>query len=603
LATGATQPSNLIVIDATKPAARATSVLQMDARSPSGHEIKIENDQYLVLDGQPWLPVMGEFHFSRYPEQYWEEELLKMKAGGIEIVATYVFWIHHEEIEGQFDWSGQRNLRRFVQLCQKHGLYVFLRVGPWSHGEVRNGGFPDWLLAKVPSRRRNDPQYLSYVKRYFGQIGGQVKGLLWSDGGPIIGVQFENEYYDRGPDSGAAHISELKRIARECGIEAPLFTVTGWGNPDFPARDVIPVFGGYPDAFWESRLTDLPPSEYYRFEDNRNSSEMGGPPHVEKATQFEYPYFVAEGGGGMQVAYHRRPVINGDDVAAITLTKLGSGANLYGYYMYQGGANPEGKLTSLQESVESDHVYDLPTVSYDFQAPLGEFGQMQGAFRTTKTLHLFLHDFGSALAPMIPVFPEVTPANAADRGPLRAAARVRGNRGFLFVNNYQRNYPLPDHTNVQFKLILPSETISLTTRPIEIRSGAYFIWPVNLDMAGATLQYATAQLVTKVRDHDNDYYFFVAQTGIEPEFVFEERSLVSIRAVRAATTRRDGKVYVNGIELATDITLSLRSKTGRNVRVIVLSASQAPNIWKGMVAGEAHVVLSPADVFFDSNRL
>ena len=106
---------------------------------------------------------MGEFHFSRYPEKYWEEEILKMKAGGVQVVSTYIFWIHHEEIEGQFDWSGQRNLRRFVELCGKHGMYVFVRIGPWDHGEVRNGGFPDWLLAKAKVRT-NDPVYLSYVR-------------------------------------------------------------------------------------------------------------------------------------------------------------------------------------------------------------------------------------------------------------------------------------------------------------------------------------------------------------------------------------------------------------------------------------------------------
>ncbi len=60
---------------------------------------------------------MGEFHYARYPEAEWEREILKMKAGGVEIVATYVFWIHHEEVEGQFDWSGQRDLRRFIELC------------------------------------------------------------------------------------------------------------------------------------------------------------------------------------------------------------------------------------------------------------------------------------------------------------------------------------------------------------------------------------------------------------------------------------------------------------------------------------------------------
>lgn len=98
-----------------------------------------------------------------------------MKADGVQIVATYLFWIHHEEIEGQFEWSGQRDLRRFIQLCQKHGLYIFLRISPWSHGEVRNGGLPDWVLAKGATRR-NDPQYLLYVQRYFGQIGEQLRG-------------------------------------------------------------------------------------------------------------------------------------------------------------------------------------------------------------------------------------------------------------------------------------------------------------------------------------------------------------------------------------------------------------------------------------------
>src|ERR1019366_687306 len=160
-------------------------------RSPDGHTLSI-NDRYLLRDGEPWFPVMGEFHYSRYPESQWEKEILKMKAGGIQIVSTYIFWIHHEEIEGQFDWSGQRNLRRFVELCGKHGLYVWIRVGPWDHGEVRNGGLPDWLIQKTATRE-NNPVYLDHVQRFYGEISGQVQGLFWKNGGPIIGVQLENE--------------------------------------------------------------------------------------------------------------------------------------------------------------------------------------------------------------------------------------------------------------------------------------------------------------------------------------------------------------------------------------------------------------------------
>ncbi|MFJ4620795.1 beta-galactosidase [Streptomyces sp. NPDC088812] len=40
-------------------------------------------------DGKPWIPVTGEFHFSRHPAAEWREELLKMRAGGVDTVATY----------------------------------------------------------------------------------------------------------------------------------------------------------------------------------------------------------------------------------------------------------------------------------------------------------------------------------------------------------------------------------------------------------------------------------------------------------------------------------------------------------------------------------
>src|SRR5450432_3398222 len=140
-----------------------------EARSPDGTTLTVDSSSFL-LNGKPWTPVMGEFHFSRYPENEWREELLKMKAGGIDIISTYVFWIHHEEIEGQFDWSGQRDLRHFVELAGKHGMLVWVRVGPWDHGEVRNGGLPDWVLAHTKIRQ-NDPAYLKYVQRFFGEIG------------------------------------------------------------------------------------------------------------------------------------------------------------------------------------------------------------------------------------------------------------------------------------------------------------------------------------------------------------------------------------------------------------------------------------------------
>ena len=121
--------------------------LDLGGRNVKGDTISV-NSFYLERNGKPFIPVIGEFHFSRYPHQYWDEEIKKMKAGGISMVATYVFWNMHEFKEGKFDWSGDLNVRHFTELCAKNGLDVLMRVGPFNHGEIRNGGLPDWLYGR-----------------------------------------------------------------------------------------------------------------------------------------------------------------------------------------------------------------------------------------------------------------------------------------------------------------------------------------------------------------------------------------------------------------------------------------------------------------------
>ena len=242
--------SDMYSIDLARPGSGLISGhLHMGGVNPAGEKIEA-NSSYLTRGGHPWLPVMGEMHYTRYPAAEWRTELLKMKMGGIQVAATYVFWIHHEEIEGQFDWSGQRNLREFIQTCAECGLLVYPRIGPWAHGECRNGGFPDWLLAQCGKQVRQDaPQYLTYAHRFYREIAHQLDGLLWKDGGPVIGVQIENELLNN-----AAHLLTLKRMACEVGLDVPLYTQTGWGPAELTADELLPVFGGYPDTFWDRHV-------------------------------------------------------------------------------------------------------------------------------------------------------------------------------------------------------------------------------------------------------------------------------------------------------------------------------------------------------------
>ncbi len=67
----------------------------------------------LIFDGKRVVLVMGEVHYSRIPQNEWREEVRKMKEGGVTMIAAYVFWNHVEEVEGVFNWSGQRNLRGY----------------------------------------------------------------------------------------------------------------------------------------------------------------------------------------------------------------------------------------------------------------------------------------------------------------------------------------------------------------------------------------------------------------------------------------------------------------------------------------------------------
>src|SRR5215216_4084933 len=159
-----TSPKMLDV--SASPPAIVEDHLNLGGTNPQGRRIAFTNF-YMTQNGQPCIPVMGEFHFTRYAAEFWEDELLKIKAGGINIVATYVFWNHVEEDEGVFDWSGDHDLRRFVSLCGRHGLDALVRIGPFAHGECRNGGIPDWLYGRPFALRSNDPRYLAYARRLY----------------------------------------------------------------------------------------------------------------------------------------------------------------------------------------------------------------------------------------------------------------------------------------------------------------------------------------------------------------------------------------------------------------------------------------------------
>ena len=446
----------------------------------------------LIVDGKRVVPAMGEVHYSRIPDDEWEAEVKKMKEGGVTIIATYVFWNHIEEQEGIFRWDGQRNLRRFIEICQQEGLPVVLRLGPFCHGEVRNGGIPDWVFTKGCKTRDENPVFLSFVERLYRQIFTQLQGLQWKDGGPVMAAQFDNEYRGHG-----FYLMALKRIAQKIGFDLPFYTRTGWPElaTPVPFGEMLPLYGDYADGFWERSIEETAGNYYkaFNFKAFRSSTAIATEQLGEQKERLnkgdeQYPYFTCELGGGMMTAYHRRPYIYPEDAYSMAVVKLGSGSNLLGYYMYHGGTNPEG-LTYLNETQRTvaTNYNDLPVKTYDFQAPLNEFGQKNPQYYLLRKLHLFMQDWGGVLAPMEAGFPCSQDIAKGDDSFLRWSYRAKDGSGFIFINNYERLQ------NVSAKKNVKLEACGVKLPQLTIPAGTICIFPVNIE----GIKYATAQLVAK----------------------------------------------------------------------------------------------------------
>ncbi|MGN0728419.1 beta-galactosidase [Treponema sp.] len=475
------------------------------------------DNKSLFKNGKRWFPVMGEIHYSRYPDSGWKEALLKMKEGGVDIVSSYVIWIHHEEIENQFDWTGWRNLRKFVETVKECSLSMVLRIGPWSHAEVRHGGFPDWLLEKCPdARNTNDEAYFAEVEAFYRAIFSQVKGLLLKDGGPIIGIQIENEFGHCGGLTGAEgefHMKRLEKMAKDIGFDVPLYTATGWGGA--VTAGLLPVMGGYCEAPWDPRTTEIEPSGNYVFTYERNDHAIGCDFGLGEGITFDmnkYPYLTAELGGGLQVTLKRRPIAHAKDIGAMSLAKMGSGCNLLGYYMYHGGQNPEGKLTTLEENIATGSLNDMSIKNYDFRAPLGQYGLMNETYGEIKLLSLFLHDFGEFLASTETEIPEDNPLLPENSTDLRTSWRyVKSSEngkssGFVFVNNYQRRQKMASHKNT----VLASE---VQFPAVDIDDRDFFFLPFNMKLADGVLK---TSLATPLCVLNNSRKAFVFYSAVKP---------------------------------------------------------------------------------------
>jgi beta-galactosidase len=598
--------------------------LKLGGKNPAGDSITF-NNLYMVQNGKPVLPVIGEFHYVRSPEDEWDESLKKMKAAGVNIVSTYVFWNVHEPTEGKFEWSGSKDLRHFIELCGQNNLQVIVRLGPFCHGEMRNGGLPDWLYGRPFDVRSNDPLYLNDVAKLYNEIGKQLTGLLFKDGGPVIGFQLENEYHhsaspwaltypgqqpewtnavdDRYWESPAAggkkqkdpyaqdgqkHMANLLQLAHKAGLDAPFYTATGWGNAAIVEDTTIPVTSAYPFPTWAPAV----PSPLYLYNDLHLR-----PDYAPVSYQPEhYPSFGAELGGGIMITYSRRPTVSAHAVESLVVRELGSGANAIGYYMFHGGATPRAGSTFLSEEPSG-----VPKISYDFQAPIGQYGQLAESYGYLKLIHYFLNDFGSILAPMTTALPDpaakMKPANVDH---LRFAVRHNGDSGFIFLHNFQDHVATHDLTDLQITLQTSDGELRIPNdSTFTLKSETATFFPFDIDFGGIQVKYATAQPFVCLTSDKHPRYAFVTVDGIKPEFAFDAKSARNFQSKDCQLTNSQSLAIVScPIDAVSEFTIE--NDLGQPVTFAIFPKSMAKHAWLVNAKDQKHLLFSDSTILSNS---
>ena len=181
-----------------------------------------------MKDGQPFRFVSGGMHYFRIPHEYWRDRLRKLRAMGANAVETYVEWSLHEPQPNTFNFRDEADLIRYIRLAQEEDLLVILRPGPYICAERYMGGLPYWLLNLDPNMRirTSDPSYMKYTRRWMTRLLTMVRPYLYSQGGPIILVQVENEYGSYSA-CDAKYMTQLKSIFDDAlGIDQVVYFTT-----------------------------------------------------------------------------------------------------------------------------------------------------------------------------------------------------------------------------------------------------------------------------------------------------------------------------------------------------------------------------------------
>ncbi len=368
--------------------------------------------QSFQIDGRRIWLSSGTVEHARIPREEWASRIAAARQAGLNTIATSVVWSRHEQRPGTFDFTGDNDLRHFVELVGKAGMWVILRPGPYIGGGWDLGGLPSWLLdlEDVAMRTKSAP-FMEACSRYLSAVAQEVKDLQVTspgEGGPIVLVQNEHQWTCGDDAVGQAYLGELSRYLREAGLTVPAISANDlWQG----VEGEIECWSGY-----ENMLADL-----------RQFATVA-PDQPRLVSDFRI--------GRRDVWGEPLPEARGPEEVARKLAEVLSSGGQFNLAPFAGG-------TSFGFSAGRDPARDeaFGTASADAGAPLNEFGRPGPSYDGVRRVCMFASSFGRVLAGLDPKRHGVVlhPGHAAATGDATGCSVVhvdgaQGSVAFVFAS-------------------------------------------------------------------------------------------------------------------------------------------------------------------------
>jgi len=488
-----------------------------------------------IINGERTFIVSAGIEYARVPRGLWKDRLLRLKRGGYNTVEIYTFWNFHEPEEGQFNFSGDRDLDFFLKLVKEMDMFAIVRVGPYYCGEWNFGGYPIWLKFKPGLvARKDNPPFLDATDRFFEKLIPIVAQNQIHRGGPVIMVQLENEHPESwGTIVPNAYFRHLISKTVSLGLQVPYF-FSGLHPGNDPAGNV-------------KNLDDPKrPNPWF-------------------STEFWGVWFFNYGPQPQDsTIYDRR-----------TWKIIAHGGNGYNVYMAHGGSN-----------FEYNNDRDM-AASYDYGAGVGQAGDLRPIYYAYKRAAWFARSFQNILA------------NSTDGGntsswivkdaSIRVNARISPAGTISFLDNPGKI--------VKRTIIQPPKSID-GAQPVTVNILPGEIMPVvqNFSIAaGIKLDWAPARIYTIVPQGETTTLVTYGDLNSPIQLYFSTDSMINIvkGGLNFISTQKKIRFSATVKETAAEY---IFNSGGHQVRILVMQSSLASKAWLVENEGKNYLITGPSYV-------